>query len=109
MLIGCALSAAVGLPLGIIASADRQGALMFNRDDLLKSNEYFNKIRPTDAAVIDAKRAEADAKKKAAEQASAAKAAAAAAAPKPVATAVVDKPALPMAGKPAVQEPPKAS
>jgi len=83
-----------------IASPDRQGALLLDRDQLLKSNEYFNKIRPTDASAIDAKRADAEAKKKAAEQAAAAKAAAAA-------TAVIDKPALPMAGKPAVQEPPK--
>lgn len=82
-----------------IASADRQGALLLNREDLLKSNEYFNKIRPTDAAVIDAKRAEAEAKKKIAEQAAAAKAAALAAAPKPVAT-TADKPAAPVAPEP---------
>lgn len=68
-----------------IASANRQDDLLLHRDDLLKSNDYFNKIRPTDAAVIDSKRAEAEAKKKAAEQAAAAKAAAAAAAPKPTA------------------------
>ena len=83
-----------------IASADRQSALLFQKEDLLKSNDYFNKIRPTDAAVIDTKRAEVDAKKKAAEQAAAAKAAAAAAAPKPAATTVAEQPAAPAAPEP---------
>ena len=64
-----------------IASSDRQGRLLFHKNDLLKSNEYFHQIRPTDAGAIDARRAEAEAKKKAAEQAAAAKAAAAKAAP----------------------------
>lgn len=66
---------------------DRQKHLLYHRDDLLKSNEYFHQIRPTDATAVDAKRAEAEAKKKAAEEAAKAKAAAAAAAaaaqPKP--------------------------
>ncbi len=49
-----------------IANADRQSRLLFHKDDLLKSNEYFHKIRPTDAGEIDARRAAAEAKKAAA-------------------------------------------
>lgn len=60
-----------------IANANRQEKLLMHRDDLLKSNEHFHKIRPTDATAIDARRAEAEAKKKAAEAAAAAKIAAA--------------------------------
>ena len=62
-----------------IANTNRQEKLLFHRDDLLKSNDYFNKIRPTDACAIDTRRREAEEKKKAAEAAAAAKAAAAAA------------------------------
>lgn len=57
-----------------IADADRQSNLLFNKDDLLKSNEYFHKIRPNDAAYVDARRREAEEKKKAAEEAAKAKA-----------------------------------
>ncbi|MBI3316911.1 MAG: 4Fe-4S binding protein [Candidatus Omnitrophica bacterium] len=49
-----------------IAGPDRQNKMLYHRDDLLKSNEYFNKIRPTDAGAIDARRREAEEKKKAA-------------------------------------------
>ena len=55
-----------------IAGADRQGRLLYHRDDLLKSNEYFHKIRPTDARAIDKRLGEAAEKKKAAEAAKAA-------------------------------------
>ena len=55
-----------------IADADRKGNLLYHRDDLLKSNEHFNKIRPTDASAIDQKRKEVENKKKAAEAAKAA-------------------------------------
>ncbi len=68
-----------------IASAERNENLLFRKDKLLKSNEYFHKIRPTDAMAIDERRAAAEAKKKAAEAAAAQKAAAAQAAPKPAA------------------------
>lgn len=54
-----------------IASADRHQKLLFHRDDLLKSNEHFQKIRPTDAAVVDARRLAAEEKKKAAAEAAA--------------------------------------
>lgn len=49
-----------------IAGPERQASLLYNRDDLLKSNEHFHKIRPRDAAVIDARLREAEEKKKAA-------------------------------------------
>ncbi len=62
-----------------IADADRQGRLLYRRDDLLKSNEYFHKIRPHDASDVDKRRAETEAKKKAAEEAAKAAAAARAA------------------------------
>lgn len=44
-----------------IANADRQDRLLYHRDDLLKSNEHFHKIRPTDAEEVD-KRLHAKAK-----------------------------------------------
>ena len=58
-----------------IASADRQDRLLYHKQDLLKSNEHFHKIRPTDAGAIDARLREAEEKKKAAAAAAAAKAA----------------------------------
>ena len=70
-----------------IASPTRNKTLLYHRDDLLKPNEYFHKIRPNDATVVDKKLADAAAKKKAAEEAAkaaaAAKAAQAAQAPAP--------------------------
>ena len=63
-----------------IASPERNQSLLYHKNDLLKSNEHFHKIRPTDAAEIDARRLVAEEKKKAAEAAAAAKAAAAKAA-----------------------------
>ena len=49
-----------------IANVDRQSHLLYHKEDLLKSNEYFNQIRPTDAGAIDKKRREVEEKKKAA-------------------------------------------
>lgn len=66
-----------------ITDAKRQEALLYHRDDLLKPNEHFQKIRPTDATVIDAKLAAAEAKAKAAAEAAALRAQQAAQAPKP--------------------------
>jgi NADH-quinone oxidoreductase subunit I len=67
-----------------LSTTDRFGGLMFDREQLSKSNEYYNAIHPTEAAEVDARLAEekakADAKAKAAAAAAAAKAAAAAAA-----------------------------
>jgi len=49
-----------------IADANRLDALLYNLPDLLKPNDYFQKIRPNDAAQVDARRLEAEEKKKAA-------------------------------------------
>jgi len=67
-----------------IATTDRFAALLLNREQLAKPNEYFHSIRPTEAAEVDARlaaeRKAAEEKAKAAAAAAAAKAAAAAAA-----------------------------
>jgi NADH-quinone oxidoreductase subunit I len=63
---------------------DRFGALLFDRDQLLKSNDYYHKIHPDEArdrdANLAAKKAADEAKKKAREEKAAAAAAAKAAA-----------------------------
>jgi NADH-quinone oxidoreductase subunit I len=68
-----------------LSTTDRFGGLLFNREELSKSNEYYNSIHPTEAAEVDARLAEekakAEAKAKAAAEAAAAKAAAAAGPP----------------------------
>jgi NADH-quinone oxidoreductase subunit I len=72
-----------------LSTTDRFGGLLYDRNQLSKSNEYYNRIHPTEAAEVDARLAEekvkVEAKAKAAAEAAAAKAAAAAAAPKEVA------------------------
>ncbi|MCM8775609.1 MAG: NADH-quinone oxidoreductase subunit I [Candidatus Omnitrophica bacterium] len=47
-----------------IASQDRYRELVYTLTKLLKSNEYFNNIRPRDAQAVDKKRREAEEKKK---------------------------------------------
>ena len=68
-----------------LSTTDRFGGLLFDRDQLSKSNEHYHKIHPTEAAEVDARLAEekakTEAKAKAAAEAAAAKAAAAASAP----------------------------
>src|SRR5579863_698234 len=68
-----------------LATADRFGGLLYDREQLAKSNEYYHTIHPTEAAEVDSRLAEekakADAKAKAAAAAAAAKAAAPAAKP----------------------------
>jgi len=58
---------------------DRFGGLLFQKDRLAKSNEYYHQIHPTEAGAVDsalaAERAAAAAKAKAAAEAAAAKAA----------------------------------
>ena len=49
-----------------IASRERQSNLLYEKEDLLKPNSYFHKIRPTDAVAVDQRRREAEEKKKAA-------------------------------------------
>jgi NADH-quinone oxidoreductase subunit I len=87
-----------------LATDDRFGGLLLDREQLSKSNEYYHSIHPTEAAEVDARLAEekkaAEAKAKAAAEAAAAKAAADAAA----------KAAAPKAGSPTADAPaPKTS
>ncbi len=73
-----------------LSTTDRFGGLLLNKQQLAKSNEYYNKIHPTEAAAVDAaladERAKADAKLR---QAAEAKAAAAATPPPPPAEKTV--------------------
>jgi len=77
-----------------MSSEDRFGGLLLDKYKLAKSNEYYNRIHPTEAGAVDAALAEerakaklaAEAKAKKDAEAAAAKAAAAAAAPAPVTT-----------------------
>ena len=70
-----------------MATDDRFGGLLLDREQLSKSNEYYHSIHPTEASEVDERLAEekakAEAKAKAAAEAATAKAAAAAATPKP--------------------------
>ena len=63
-----------------LSTTDRFGGLLFDRKQLAKSNQYYHRIHPTEAAEVDARLAaeklKADAKAKAAAGAAAAKAAA---------------------------------
>ena len=60
-----------------LSTDDRFGGLLLDRKQLAKSNEYYHKIHPTEAAEVDARLAEekakAEAKAKAAAEAAAAK------------------------------------
>src|SRR5216117_3676993 len=47
-----------------LSKRERFDALLLRKSDLAKSNEYYHSICPTDAAEVDAKLAEAAAKKK---------------------------------------------
>ena len=70
-----------------LSTSDRFATLLLNKEELAKSNEYYRKIHPTEAAEVDAKlaaeKAKADAKAKAEAEAKAAAAAKAAAGPQP--------------------------
>ncbi len=81
-----------------LATDDRFGGLLLDRHQLARSNEYYHKIHPTEAAEVDARLAEEKAKADA-------KAKAAAAAPKPAAPAAA-KPAA--AATPAAADKPQA-
>ncbi|HWA93782.1 MAG TPA: 4Fe-4S dicluster domain-containing protein [Terracidiphilus sp.] len=84
-----------------LATDDRFGGLLLDRQKLAHSNEYYHSIHPTEASEVDARLAEekakAEAKAKAAAEAAAAKAAAAKAAAeaKPATPAAEAKPAAP--------------
>src|SRR6186997_2973252 len=70
-----------------LSTSDRFATLLLKKDELAKSNEYYRKIHPTEAAEVDSKltaeKAKADAKAKAEAEAKAAAAAKAAAGPQP--------------------------
>ena len=77
-----------------LSTTDRFGGLILDREKLAKTNQYYHKIHPTEAAEVDARLAHAkdvaDAKAKAAADAAAAKAAAATVAP--TAPKIADQP-----------------
>jgi NADH-quinone oxidoreductase subunit I len=83
-----------------LATTDRFGGLLLDREQLAKSNEHYHKIHRTEATEVDARLAEekvkADAKAKAAADAAAAKVAAAAAKP---AAPLADAAAKPAGGE----------
>ena len=90
-----------------LSTTDRFGGLLYDREQLAKSNEYYHTIHPTEAAEVDARLAEekakADAKAKAAAAAAAAKAAAPATAARHAAVgapAITAAPASPAAKAP---------
>lgn len=68
-----------------LSTTDRFGGLLYDREKLARPNEHYQKIHPTEAAEVDARRADefakAEAKAKAAAAAAEAKAAAAAVKP----------------------------
>jgi len=84
-----------------LSTTDRFGGLMLDRKELSRSNEYYHKIHPTEAAEVDARLAEEKAKTEAKAKAAAAAAAAKAAAP------AAPKVAAPLAqeSKPATPKP----
>ena len=61
-----------------LSTPDRFGGLLVRRDDLLKSNDYYHKIHPQEAATRDQKMADEKAAKEAKKKAAAEKAKAAA-------------------------------
>jgi len=82
-----------------LSTVDRFGGLLHDRKQLARSNEYYHKIHPTEAAEVDARlaaeKAKAEAKAKAAADAAAAKAvvtASTAATAAPASTAATPQP-----------------
>jgi NADH-quinone oxidoreductase subunit I len=77
-----------------LATDDRFGGLLLDRQQLAKSNEYYHQIHPTEASDVDARlaaeKAKSDAKAKATADAAAAKAAAPPV-PKPATPAPIEK------------------
>jgi NADH-quinone oxidoreductase subunit I len=93
-----------------LATDDRFGGLLMDREQLARSNEYYHSIHPTEATEVDGRLAEekakVEAKAKAAAAAPAAKPAAAAPAAKPAAATAAPKPAAEKsAEKPAAPNP----
>jgi NADH-quinone oxidoreductase subunit I len=90
-----------------LSSNDRFGGLLLQKNQLAKSNEFYRKIHPSEAAEVDARLAAEKAKAEAKAKAAAEAKARAAAAPKP-APAAPPKPA-PAPPKPAPTAAPKAA
>jgi NADH-quinone oxidoreductase subunit I len=95
-----------------LSTTDRFGGLLLDRKQLSKSNEYYHKIHPTEAAEVDARLAEEKSKAEAKAKAAAAAPKPAPAAPKPAVVAapasVAPAPAAPAAptlAKPAAAAP----
>lgn len=80
-----------------LATDDRFGGLLLDRQKLARPNEYYHHIHPTEAAEVDARlaaeKAQLEAKAKAAAEAAAKAAAAKTAAPKPADPKTESKPA----------------
>ena len=72
-----------------LSTKDRFGDLLWNKERLSKSNEYYRKIHPTEAAAVDAQLAEERAKLEAKSKLAAEAKAAAAAAPAQSASGVI--------------------
>jgi NADH-quinone oxidoreductase subunit I len=66
-----------------LSTTDRFGGLLVNKQQLARSNEYYRRIHPTEAAEVDARLAAEKAKAEAKAKADAEAKAKAAAAPKP--------------------------
>jgi NADH-quinone oxidoreductase subunit I len=79
---------------------DRFGGLMLNKQRLSKSNEYYNAVHPTEAAAVDAQRAEEQAKLEAKAKAAAEAKAAVDAKAAAEASLAQKAPAQPAAGEP---------
>lgn len=76
-----------------LSTQDRFGQLLLRKENLAKSNQYYQKIHPSEAAEVDARLATEKAKVEAKAKADAEAKAKAAAAPKPAAPAKVAAPA----------------
>src|SRR5690606_28571819 len=80
-----------------IATSDRFGELLLNREELARPNTYYHTIHPNEAAEVDARLA---AERKAAEEKARAAAAAKAAAAKPAAPAKPPAASIPTSPSP---------
>src|ERR1700678_69731 len=78
-----------------LSTTDRFGGLLYDKKERAKSNDYYHKIHPTEAAEVDARLAEEKAKADAKAKAAAAAAAAKAAAPAPASPTAAAKAAAP--------------
>ena len=90
-----------------LSTTDRFGGLLHDRDQLSKSNEYYNRIHPTEAAEVDARLAEEKAKAEAKAKAAAEAAALMAAAAAPAVTPVAKPTETPKPGESTGQDKPK--